>query len=69
MSINSAQQLETTRTKLGLLQDACAEVKNHPGANTYVDELTLGSLQSQIKQLQEEIALYEIRLRTPAPAP
>jgi hypothetical protein len=68
MNIENARQLENTRAKLRLLEDSCERLKDHPGPNGYVDELTLASLQSQIKQLKEEITLYEIRSRTRIPA-
>jgi hypothetical protein len=69
MSIENARQLANTRAKLRLLQDACKKLEQEPGPNVYVDELTLGSLRSQIKQLKEEITLYEIRSTTRVPAP
>jgi len=67
MSLENERQLENTRAKLRLLQDACAKLKQQPSVNAYVDELTRDSLQSQIKQLQEEIARYEIRTATRVP--
>ena len=61
MSIENQRQLANTRAKLVLLHEACEKVKKQPGPNAYVDDLSLQSLQSQIKRLKEEIALYEIR--------
>ena len=69
MSIANARQLENTRAKLRLLEVSCAQLKEQPGANAYVDALTLESLQNQIKELKEEIALYEIRAEARVPAP
>jgi hypothetical protein len=69
MSIENARQLENTRAKLRLLQEGCERLKQNPGPNAHVDELTRASLQSQIKQLKEEIALYEIRSTSRVPAP
>jgi hypothetical protein len=69
MTIENEKQLANTRAKLALLQDACEKVKKKPGPNAYADELTLRSLQTQIKELKEEIALYETRSAARAPAP
>ena len=68
MSLENERQLENTRAKLRLLQDACGKLKQQPGPNAYVDELTRESLQSQIKPLMEEIARYEIRTARRVPA-
>jgi hypothetical protein len=68
MSIENERQLESTRAKLQLLQDSCEKLKQQRGPNAYVDELTCESLQSQIKQLKEEIARYEIRSAARVPA-
>jgi hypothetical protein len=62
MSIENRRQHQSTRAKLQLLKDACEKVRQNPGQNPYVDNLTLDSLQSQIRQLEEEIRRYEIRL-------
>jgi hypothetical protein len=66
MSIENERQLVNARAKLRLLQEACGKVRQQPGPNAYVDKLSLASLEGQIKQLKEEIALYEIRPATPA---
>ncbi|HEV3257774.1 MAG TPA: hypothetical protein VG013_12890 [Gemmataceae bacterium] len=62
MSVDNQRQLQATRAKLRLLQEACEKVRQNPGPNAYVDDLTLDSLQSQMKQLEEEIRRYEIRV-------
>jgi len=54
MSIENQSQLQNTRAKLQLLEEAVLELKRKPGSNAYVDELSLRSLQDQIKQLKEE---------------
>jgi hypothetical protein len=61
MSIVNDRQLKNTRAKLRLLEEACAKLQRQPSGNARVDKLSLESLQSQIKQFKEEIALYEIR--------
>ena len=69
MSIENARQLENTRAKLQLLQASCERLRQSPGPNAYVDELTRASLQGQIERLKEEIAFYEIRSTARVPAP
>jgi hypothetical protein len=60
MSEVNDRRLTNTRAKLRLLEEACAKLREQPSGNARVDKLSLDSLQSQIKQLKEEIALYEI---------
>ena len=61
MSIKNQRQLENTRTKLHLLEKSYFELKEQPGPNAHVDELTLRSLKKLINQLKEEIARFEAR--------
>ena len=58
MSILNQKQLENTRAKLRLLEQAVVQLKQQPSSNAYVDELTLRSLQTQIKELKEEMERY-----------
>jgi hypothetical protein len=69
MSIENKRQLLNTQGKLRLLEEACSKLKLHPGPNAYADELSLASLQSQIKQLKEEVTRYAIRSAARVPAP
>jgi hypothetical protein len=55
------QRLTNTRAKLRLLEEARVKLQQQAGGNARVDKLSLDSLQSQIKQLKEEIVLCEIR--------
>ena len=60
MSNVNDRRLTNTRAKLRLLEEARAKLQQQPSRNARVDKLSLESLQSQIKQLKEEIAHYEI---------
>jgi flagellar biosynthesis chaperone FliJ len=65
------QRLTNTRAKLRLLEEARVKLQQQPSGNARVDKLSLDSLQSQIKQLKEEIVLCEIRAsdgEQPSPA-
>jgi hypothetical protein len=68
MTIENQNQLKNTQAKLKLLEDSVVEFRKTPGINAYVDELTLRSLQSQIKELKEEIARFRTRVPTGADA-
>ena len=64
MSIENQRQLQNTQHKLQLLEQAVRDLKQRPGPNAYVDELTLRSLQTQIKDLKEEIGRYQTHAAT-----
>jgi uncharacterized protein YigA (DUF484 family) len=68
MSIENRRQLENAREKLRLLEESLTQLKQHPGANAYVDELTLRSLHSQINDIKEDIARYRTHAVTGAEA-
>ena len=55
------QRLTNTRAKRRLLEEARVKLQQQPSGNARVDKLSLDSLQSQIKQLKEEIVLCQIR--------
>jgi hypothetical protein len=54
MNIRGQSDVESTKAKLRRLEEAVAQLKQHPGSNPYVDDLTLRSLQSQIKERHPE---------------
>jgi flagellar biosynthesis chaperone FliJ len=64
MSNVNDRRLTNARTKLRLLEEARAKLQQQASGNARVDKLSLESLQSQIKQLKEEIALCEIGAAT-----
>jgi hypothetical protein len=64
MNIEKQNQLTNTQAKLDLLKKAVVELKTKPGPNDYVDEVTLRSLQSQIKELKEKNARFRSRVST-----
>lgn len=60
MSIQTTQQLETTRSKLELLKERMAALEAEPVVNPHTRALTRRSLQKLINQLEEEIARFQI---------
>ena len=61
--LQNERQLNATRDKLKLLEGQYEKTKQRPGGNEHVRELVLGSLARRIKQLREEIMLYESHFR------
>ena len=59
MAIRTDSQLEVSRAKLGFLQGACISLRHQPSDDPSVDAMTLQSLESQIKELEREIASYK----------
>jgi hypothetical protein len=55
MSIESARQLEFTRTKLQMLESRLEELDSEPVVNPHTRQLTRRSLKKLINQLKEEI--------------
>lgn len=58
MNLQSRQQVRNTQAKLAMLEESRREVVAS-GQLTHADELTLASLNQLIRQLKEEIAVYE----------
>jgi hypothetical protein len=59
MSIRNQTELEITYAKIGFLQGACDALQHQPGCDVRVDQRAMQSLQSQIRELQTAISLYE----------
>ena len=60
--IENDQQLENTRRKRAMLQEALDETQNdtdNDNSNAYVRELTLRSLKRRINRMTEEMVRYE----------
>ncbi len=62
--IENRRQCENTRGKLRDLEQLYEKKRVEPGDDR-VRELTLHSLKKRINQLQEEIACFEARTKTP----
>jgi hypothetical protein len=60
MTLRSRQQLESTRTKLKLLEARYASSQKAAGSD-HIQELSARSLKRLINQLKEEIARFESR--------
>jgi hypothetical protein len=61
MTVNTQQELETTREKLRLLERTYEETKGDLSGTAHTRELTLRSLKQLSNQLREEIARQETR--------
>jgi len=61
MTVNTQQELETTREKLRLLERSYEEAKHGSSGTAHTRELTLRSLKQLINQLREVIARQETR--------
>jgi hypothetical protein len=59
MTLETKLELDATREKLRFLEDHCEEIRRKPMDNEHLRELTLRSLKQFIKQLKEEIAVFE----------
>lgn len=66
MTLQSNRELETTRKKLGELEQLYAQTQTASADNDYARELTLRSLRRTINQLKEEIARFESRASSAA---
>ena len=58
MRLQSRRQLENTKEKLAIFEQRCREIRS-AGELTDANEVTLWSLGKIVKQLKEEIAVYE----------
>ena len=65
--LETQQEYEVTCQKLSELQQLRDEAQERQSEDTHVKELTLRSLGRLIKQLQEEIILYECHARVREP--
>jgi ribosome-interacting GTPase 1 len=61
MELRSKREVEVTRDKLRSLENRYRAVKQEPGTDTHIQELTLRSLKRMINQMKEEIARFESR--------
>jgi hypothetical protein len=61
MGLETEHQLEVTRAKLLSLESRYQSVKETPGGDTHIQELTLQSLRRIINQMKEEIARFQSR--------
>jgi hypothetical protein len=59
MELKNAREVAVTREKLCSLQARYQAVKNEPGTDNHIQELTLRSLKLMINQMQEEVARFE----------
>jgi hypothetical protein len=66
MELRDEREVEVTREKLDALEARYREVKQDPGEDAHVQELTLRSLKRMINQMKEEIARFEARQSTRA---
>ena len=58
MKLESQRELDATREKLSTLQQRYDTIRQQPGDDEHVKELTLRSLKRLINQLTEEIARF-----------
>jgi hypothetical protein len=61
MELKDERELEVTREKLQSLEARYQAVKQDPGEDFHIQELTLQSLNRMINQMTEEIARFEAR--------
>lgn len=70
--IENDQQLENTRRKRAILQQALEETQNEAvgeDGNAYVRELTIRSLKRRINRFTEEMVRYESQQKQLKPVP
>jgi hypothetical protein len=67
MELKDEREVEVTREKLRSLEARYQAVRQDPGADAHIQELTLKSLKRLINQMKEEIARFEAR-RSPQTA-
>jgi hypothetical protein len=68
MRLKNERQLNFTREKLKMLREQYEMTKRRPFDNEELRELSLSSLGRLIKQLQEEIVIYECHVRSGKPS-
>ena len=66
MNLESAQEVENTRVKLRMLEEAYRANEEEPGEMTYARRLTMRSLKRLMNQLTEEIVRFESRAASAA---
>jgi hypothetical protein len=59
MELKDEREVEVTREKLRSLEARHQAVKQDPGEDVHIQELTLRSLKRMINQMTEEIARFE----------
>jgi hypothetical protein len=59
MELKDEREAEVTREKLRSLEARYQAVKQDPGEDAHIQELTLRSLKRMINQMTEEIARFE----------
>jgi len=62
MTLQSQQELDSTRDKLRLLEQRYDAIRREAGGSDLATSLTLRSLRALINQLKEEIARFEGRI-------
>jgi hypothetical protein len=67
MELSNKREVEVTRKKLRSLENRYQAVKQEPGTDAHVQELTLRSLKRMINQMKEEIARFESREELQSP--
>ena len=66
MTLESQQEVENTRVKLRMLEDAYRRNEEETGEMTYARRLTMRSLKRLMNQLTEEIVRFESRAASPS---
>ena len=61
MELKDEREFEVTREKLRSLEARYQAVRQDPGDDAHIQELTLRSLKRMMNQMKEEIARYESR--------
>jgi hypothetical protein len=61
MERKDEREVEVTREKLRSLEARYQAIKQEPGGDVHLQELTLQSLKRLINQMKEEIARFEAR--------
>jgi hypothetical protein len=69
MELKDECELEVTREKLQSLEARFQAVKQDPGEDSHIQELTLRSLKRMINQMKEEIARFEAHRSSEAGRP
>ena len=60
MELKDQGEVEVTREKLRSLEARYDAVRQHPGDDVHIQELTLRSLRRMINQMKEEILRFEV---------
>jgi hypothetical protein len=61
MELKDEREVEVTREKLRSLEARYQAIKQDPGDDPHIQELTLQSLKRMINQMKEEIVRFESR--------